>query len=351
MYNPFKPKTSFKKWFRLGLIVVLIFFVMGLFVIWQFAVPASGSPELKHLSVTSGQSVKEIGRNMKDIGLIRSQWWFETWVWLTGLEKKFVAGEYNLPSNANIINLTTMLSGGIKPTNELKVTLIEGWSNADVVKYLDKSDFNASDSFTAALINKELLNTIVATYPESLKKAILSAPNLEGYMFPDTYRVRRNKLATDLLKKSLDNFYDKFQDEWFDTLRAKNRSVSEAVVMASIIEKEVRTDPDRALVSDIFWRRIQKGMPLQADSTVNYVTGKSTPSASYDDVQIDSKYNTYKNKGLPPGPICNPGYAALRAAVNPAANDYWYFLTTPEGKIIYSKTFNEHVANKVKYLK
>lgn len=351
MYNPFKPKTSFKKWFRLGLGIVVMFILACLFFIWQFAVPASTSPEIKHLSVTTGQGVKEIGYNMKEAGLIRSRFWFETWVWLVGREKKFVAGEYDLPVNANVMNLTTMLSGGLKPTNELKATLIEGWTLADIDKYLSSADFKATEAFAAIIKDKAIVASFINNYPADLKTAITKAPSLEGFLFPDTYRVRRNKLASDLLKKSLDNFYDKFQDEWYDTLRTKKRSIGEAVVMASIIEKEVRTDPDRALVSDIFWRRIAKGMPLQADSTVNYVTGKNTPSASYDDIQIDSKYNTYKNKGLPPGAICNPGYAALRAAVNPAANDYWYFLTTPDGKVIYSKTFNEHVANKVKYLK
>ncbi len=351
MYNPLKPKTSFKKWLQLGVGIMVAFVLVCLFLIWQFAVPDSTSPELKHLSVTSGQGVKSIGYNMKANGLIRSRFWFELWVWLVGREKMFVAGEYDLPANANVMNLTTMLSGGLKPTNELKVTLIEGWSLSDIDKYLSSADFKAKDSFSAAMSDKNLLAGLVSDYPADLKNAITKASSLEGYLFPDTYRVRRNKLASDLLKKSLDNFYDKFQDEWYESLRAKKHSVGEAVVMASIIEKEVRTDPDRAIVSDIFWRRIQKGMPLQADSTVNYVTGKNTPSASYDDVQVESKYNTYKNRGLPPGAICNPGYAALRAAVNPAANDYWYFLTTPDGKVIYSKTFNEHVANKVKYLK
>jgi len=100
----------------------------------------------------------------------------------------------------------------------------------------------------------------------------------------------------------------------------------------------------------LFLRRLEIGMMLQADSTINYVTGKKTPSVSYDDLEIDSPYNTYKVQGLPPGPISNPGMAAIRAVYEPEPNDYFYFLTTPEGEVIYARTFNEHVANKNRYL-
>lgn len=105
------------------------------------------------------------------------------------------------------------------------------------------------------------------------------------------------------------------------------------------------------MVADIFYKRLVKGMALQADSTVNYVSGKSVSQASADDLKIDSPYNTYRYKGLPPGPICNPGLSAILAAIYPTPNPYWYFLTTPDGKVIYSKTHDEHVAAKAKYYK
>ncbi len=110
-------------------------------------------------------------------------------------------------------------------------------------------------------------------------------------------------------------------------------------------------EQDRALVADLFWRRLKIGMALQADSTVNYITGKNDSVVSLIDLQKDSPYNTYKNKGLPPGPINNPGLSAIRAAIYPKANQYWYFLTTKDGQVIYSRTFEEHVANKRKWLK
>jgi len=120
--------------------------------------------------------------------------------------------------------------------------------------------------------------------------------------------------------------------------------------MASVIEREVRSEEDRALVSDIFWKRVEAGRGLEADSTVNYITGHSKPSVSYEETRIDHPWNTYKYRGLPPGPIGNPSLSSLIAAIRPKANPYWYFLTDPQGKVYYGRTLEEHSANR-KYLR
>ena len=134
-------------------------------------------------------------------------------------------------------------------------------------------------------------------------------------------------------------------------IKRQGKTIHEILTLASIIEKEVSSDKDRKLVADIFYKRLDAGVALQADSAVNYVTGKSTPRASAQDLAKESPYNTYRYRGLPPGPIASPGLSAILAAVYPTANPYWYFLTTPAGQAIYSKTFEEHVANKAKYLR
>jgi UPF0755 protein len=148
----------------------------------------------------------------------------------------------------------------------------------------------------------------------------------------------------------LDNFDKKLTQDLRDEIARQKKTIFEIVTMASILEKEVQTDEDRAMVADIFWRRLKAGMPLQADSTINYITGKSDSRANLTDIQIDSPYNTYKYPGLPVGPIGNPGLSAIKAAIYPKANGYWYFLTTDDGKVIYAKSFDEHKANKAKYL-
>lgn len=175
--------------------------------------------------------------------------------------------------------------------------------------------------------------------------------SLEGYLFPDTYRVAKKTPVESLVQKMLRRFEQKFPTSWRDQLQAQGHSVYQVVILASIIEKEVPDDADRAKVADIFWRRLKIGQALQADSTINYLTGKATPSVSAADLAINSPYNTYRYRGLPPGPISNPGESALQAAVYPSSNQYWYFLTTPDGQVIYSKTYAQHVAAKQRYLK
>jgi UPF0755 protein len=139
-----------------------------------------------------------------------------------------------------------------------------------------------------------------------------------------------------------------------DEFKTKTEALNlkfDTLTLASIVEKEVPGADDRALVADIFLRRIKSGMPLQADSTVNYALHKSDLNLNVDDIAVASFYNTYKVVGLPPGPIANPGLSAIAAALNPKANSYWYFLTTKDGIVIYSRTLDQHNEMKAKYLK
>jgi UPF0755 protein len=132
---------------------------------------------------------------------------------------------------------------------------------------------------------------------------------------------------------------------------AKDMTLHEVLTLASIVQREVRKESEMKNVADVFLKRLSIGMALQADSTVNYITGGDDPSISLDDRDIESPYNTYQNPGLPPGPISNPGLDALTAVIHPASNPYLYFLTDDLGNVYYARTFDEHLANKAKYLK
>jgi len=135
------------------------------------------------------------------------------------------------------------------------------------------------------------------------------------------------------------------------TVNPSEKSLFDIIRMASVIEREVQNPDDMAIVSDLFWRRLAIGMPLQADSTVNYVIGGDKPSITFEQTKINSPYNTYLHQGLPLGPISNPGAQAITAAANPKPNDYLFFLTDKEGNVHYGKTLEEHNANKRKYLR
>ena len=148
-----------------------------------------------------------------------------------------------------------------------------------------------------------------------------------------------------------DNFDKKITPELREEIQQQGKTIFEIVTMASLIEKEVREKEEKEIVSGILWKRLENKIPLQVDATITYITGKKTTKISKEETQIDSPYNTYKYLGLPPGPICNPGIDSIEAAIYPKSSEYWYYLSTAEGKVIFSKTLEEHNLAKAKYLK
>ena len=178
---------------------------------------------------------------------------------------------------------------------------------------------------------------------------------LEGYLFPDTYRFRSDATSAIVAETMLLTLKRRLAENGIAIPRnlifEGGLTLHEIITLASMVEREVRTPEDMKLVAGIFYTRMKIGMALQADSTVNYVTGKSDTAVSLEDSRVDSPYNTYQNLGLPPGPISNPGMNAILAVLEPTDSDYLYFLTTDDGDVVYAQTFDEHVANKYQYLK
>lgn len=316
------------KWLKLILVGSFFVSVAGLIVVaslLQSVYLRQPDPEAEvvRFEIISGSDLDIIIEELGKADLIQNRLLFKTYAWLVGKEGKFKVGVYELQPGMSLSALVKMLTGtgtGI----EVSVTIPEG--------------------YTASQIG-ELMETKLAISSEDW--AVASA-GLEGYLFPDTYRFAVGASATEVISVLRENFDRRLEEYAAEIGTIEN--LEELIILASIIEREVQTDEDMALVSDIFRKRLEVGMALQADSTVNYVTGNDTPAISLEDRDIDSPYNTYEYAGLPPGPISNPGIASIIAANNPESNDYWYFLTTPEGEVIYAETFEEHVENKALYL-
>ena len=170
---------------------------------------------------------------------------------------------------------------------------------------------------------------------------------LEGYLFPDTYFFSKEINTEGIIEKMLDNFNKKLTESLREEIKSQGKTISEIITMASILEMEVRNKNDREVVSGIFWNRIKNRQPLQSDITLTYVLGVKKKQYSIEDTKADSPYNTYLNKGLPPGPISNPGMDAIIAALHPKATEYSYFLSDPDtGETVFAKTFEEHKKNK-----
>jgi UPF0755 protein len=234
---------------------------------------------------------------------------------------------------------------------QTSITLIEGWTNDDIAQYLQKQGIASSTNFLNA----------VANFDTSAYAALKSKPasaSLEGFIFPDTYFIPKNpatstNISNFIIKRALDNFEQKVTPEILAQANKNGLNFYKTLILASIIEKEAnKNDSDRKTIAGVFYNRLNTGIALQSDATVNFITKKKTPSVTEDDTKINSPYNTYKYPGLPPGPICNPSLGSIIAALQPNSTDYLYFLTDPQtGRAVFAKTYDQHLANKQKYLK
>lgn len=179
-------------------------------------------------------------------------------------------------------------------------------------------------------------------------KSLPAKRSLEGYLFPDTYRVYRDQLPDALFAKQLDEFESFYKDIQPGPQSEPLKTLDDVIILASIVEAEVTANSDRAIVAGIFLNRLRIGMALQTDASLSYLHGSNRAQATAEDLASTSPYNTYKYRGLPPGPIGNPGKASIDAVLNPTKTPYFYFLTDKKGKVYYAKTLEEHAANRAK---
>lgn len=240
------------------------------------------------------------------------------------------------------------------------VTLIEGWNSQQIADKLATSQlgFSADDFLQLAGYPKKNYQSLtINKWPQDFSDNydfLRDKPKyvgLEGYLFADTYRFRPSSSPEEVVIKLLDNFGRQLNTKMRQDIENQGKTIYQIVTMASLLEKEVRSEKDMKIVSDIFWRRIKNGQRLESCATLAYILGKNKPQYSYEETRIDSPYNTYVNAGLPPGPIGSPSLKAIRAAIYPTSNNYNFFLTRPDnGETIFSRNFEEHKVNKAKYL-
>jgi len=321
------------------LLLVIVFSLPLLFLIgrsyydYALNLPNSSIETPVSFTIEAGQSVEEIARNLGREGLIRSAALFQLYTVLSGLSSKLQAGEYQIPQNLNLKEVAELLQHG---TFEEKITFLEGWRREEMAEYINQK-FKAKS---------QKLNAV-----EFLKET----EGLEGYLFPDTYFVSRETTAEELVKMMRENFENRIKR---NELELKGISFDEAVIIASIVEREVKYAEDRPIVAGILIKRYLNGWPLQADATIQYALGYQPDQKTWwkkdlteEDLKIDSPYNTYKNPGLPPTPICNPGLDSLQAVFKPRETDYWYYVSDSEGRMHFSVTNDEHNEKARKYVR
>ena len=339
---------------RICLFFVLGFFILGMFL---FFWPKDFFKRKEVIfRVERGESMKQISDQLYSEGLIRWDSVFRAYVTFTMNSKRLQAGSYKLSSAMGIFQIVNKFVFG--DTIKEILTVPEGQNIRDIAQEINsKGIINSKDFFelvgSPAVDYRDFKKLVKPKDFSVLFSFLKDKPNyvsLEGYLFPDTYYISQETTANELLAMILSNFDKKLTQDLRTEIKKQNKTIFEIITMASVIEKEVRAKEDMELVSGILWKRLRVGMPLQSCATISYITAKRSTDISIDETQIDSLYNTYKYRGLPLGPISNPGVEAIKAAIFPKENLYWYFLNTSDGKTIFSKTLEEHNIAKAKYL-
>lgn len=277
--------------------------------------------------VVRGMAASEVAQVLADANVVAHPALFRIFLRVTAQSENIRIGLYKFDSAENVFLVAYRLVAGEYGIPPARITFIEG------------------------VTNREAAAQVAAALPDISADAFLSAAaGQEGYLFPDTYFFQPGIQAEAIVATMRENFETKMESlsgEYTSTERTR----AEIVTMASIIEKEARTIEDKHIVSGILWNRIKLGMPLQVDAVFGYIFNRPTYSPTPSDLQVKSPYNTYLHRGLPPGPIDNPGLDSLRAAIAPAQTKYLYYLTGNDGLMHYATTYAGHQANLRKYLR
>lgn len=311
----------------------------GLFLAWfvpqaWLSKPAVDAPSLA-ITVPSGAVLKDVAKLLAEKGVIASEVGYRIYGFFDGAARRPRAGTYRVQNGMSARTLARLIALGPE-REEIAVTVIEGWDIDDIEKAVEATGSSWKTPFV-----KDWVEDF------SFLKSLPGSTTLEGYLFPDTYRVWRDQLPEGLIQKQLAAF-GALAPRLLSEAQKQKRTLHDVVILASIVEKEVATAEDRKIVAGIFWNRLQIGMALQSDATLNYVTNAGRSRLNAEDLKSTSLYNTYKYRGLPPGPISNPGADALEAALFPADTEYQYFLTDAKGKTYFGKTLEEHIRNRQK---
>jgi len=310
---------------RLPLSVIGV--VLAAAMAWLLLLPA-GSREVVVVDIPSGASVREIAAAMKQAGFLRSETWFHIMARLSGRPLK--AGEYGFKRITPWGLLRAMQDGRVFLH---RILVKEGDAVDQVAQSLEREKLCGAALFMKASSDRKVLDNL------GLKSA-----TAEGFCYPDTYLFPRGMKPEQMLSRMVEHFFEMVPDSLATEAAAQGLSRVQWVALASIVEKEARVAEERPVIAGVYLNRLRKGMRLEADPTVVYALKHWDKPISIRDLKTDHPYNTYKRKGLPPGPICNPGLPALEAAARPARVPYLFFVTRKDGSMRhhFSKTLAEH---------
>ena len=314
------------KWYAFCLTVFFIFFA------YVFIPSFFFSGQDIDIPVYSKNSAREIAKKLKEKGVLHFSLPFRLVTKLTHADRKLKAGLYRLNARMSLWQVVNTLSEGKSELLTLKVP--EGFTLEQVAQELEKMKVVSAAEFLKDASDKEFL-----------KRLGIGGAVAEGFLFPETYRVPLGASSNELMELMVRQFFDSVGTDFNRRCLARNLSPYQAVIMASIVEKESGLDAERPVVAGVLYNRLRKKMRLEVNATLNYVLNTKNPWFTNAQIGIQSPYNTYLHRGLPPTPICNPGLASIQAVLEPAEVSYLYYVAQGDGSNLFAETFQEHSKN------
>lgn len=305
------------------------------------------------VEIPIGSGVTSIGNILEEEGIVKNSTIFKYYVKFNN-ESGFQAGSYDLTPSMTLNEIVNSLkTGKVMRKAEFKITIPEGLQLDQIAELIaDKSPYK-KEEIVDKLNDKKWIEQLKQEYPalitdEILKKEIKRP--LEGYLYPATYPFYEKKPSLEAILMKMIAQTNEVLAQYEGAMADREYTAHELLTLSSLIEEEATEKADRGKISSVFYNRIEEGMPLQTDPTVLYALGKHKKRTVYKDLEVDSPYNTYKVKGLPPGPIANAGVSSIEAALEPEDTEYYYFLASANGSVYYSETLEEHNEKKAKYI-
>ncbi|MCM8821089.1 MAG: endolytic transglycosylase MltG [Candidatus Omnitrophica bacterium] len=301
--------------------IIIAVLILGTIAIKIITLP----PEVKTaklVEIQEGANAVDIAKLLEEKGIIKNDDWFLYLTKRYNVQKKLQAGIYEFSGRTTLKEVIRKIVKG--EVILVRVTVPEGSTTKEIADILERKELVSKDEFI---------------------KYALETKKLEGMLFPDTYLFPHKTSVEAIASTMYKRFKNVFEDIYGEPITDTNfKKVKEIVTIASIVEKEAMYDSERKIIAGIIYKRLERKIPIQSCATVIYATGKPRARLSTSDLKVKSPYNTYTHRGLPPGPICNPGLSSLKAALNPAKTEYLYFVSMGDGRNYFSKTYSEHIS-------
>lgn len=339
-----KKLKSSKSMVLIAIFLILLLINLAVFIVKYNSIknnPLESNKSTITFKVESGESLHGLFQRLNNENILRSSFFSKIYIKFNDVKESIKPGTYTVSSDINFPDFISVLTEG--KVSEAKVTFPEGYTVDDIANKLEESGVCTKEEFIEAVKEYPL--------PAFIKPDKERKYELEGFLFPDTYTFPKGTTPTQVVEMMLNRFkqvMSEIQSELGITI--PDDQYEKYVTIASMIEKEARDDSERPEIASVINNRTEKGMPLQIDATVLYALGEHKDTVLYKDLKVDSPYNTYKIKGLPVGPICNPGKPSLLAAIRPAKTDYIYYLLNPSNnKHYFTNSYEDFLAKKKEF--